>query len=231
MRALPGSIAGMNEANAPANASGSSMVASPGRAESRRTNCASAADSMSCSRNEISGLLVVYASLVPQSMQPLEGRVASIGAQQLCVRAAFDDAPAFQVEDLIGACREIQSVRDEEGRPALSETFQSLDDGLLVLPVQSGGRLIQDQNGSPAYRGTRDRDPLALSVGQSDAPLTQHGVVPVGHRRDEFVGARETGGCLDLRGGHVGCAEGDVVPHTCREQEGVLEYDAHLCTQ
>src|SRR5205814_7273589 len=58
-----------------------------------------------------------------------------------------------------------------------------------------------------------------------------HGVVPVGHRRDEFVGARETGGCLDLHGGHVGCTEGDVVPHTCGEQDGVLEYDAHLCTQ
>src|SRR5947199_5967041 len=220
MRALPGSMAGMNEVNAAANASGSSMVASPGRAESRRTNCASAADSMSCSRNEISGLLVVHASLVAQSMQPLEGRVASVGAEQLCVRAAFDDAPAFQVEDLIGTCREIQSVGDEEGRPALSETFQSLDDGLLVFPVQTGGRLIQDQNGNPAYRGTRDRDPLALAVGQRDAPLTQHGIVPVGHRRGEFGGARETGGCLDLRGGDVGGVGGGGVPRTGGDQGG-----------
>src|SRR5438552_18846615 len=126
MRALPGSMAGMNEVNAAANASGSSMVARPGRAESRRTNCASAADSMSCSRNEISGLLVVHASLVAQSMQPLEGRVASVGAQQPCVRAAFDDAPAFQVEDLLGACRALPGVGHEEGRPALRDAPRAL---------------------------------------------------------------------------------------------------------
>ena len=74
------------------------------------------------------------------------------------------DLTILEVKDQIGVPGLVRIVRDEKGCAVFMETPQTSQDGLLIVVVQSGGRLVQDQDWRLAQSGSGDGQPLALSV-------------------------------------------------------------------
>src|SRR5690348_12290153 len=100
-----------------------------------------------------------------------ERRVAPAAGEQLGVRAALDDAPPFEHDDLVGVTDRRQAVRDRDGRAALGQAVERLLHGALGLVVQRARRLVEDEDGWVSQDGARDRDALLLAAGEAVAAL------------------------------------------------------------
>jgi len=62
-------------------------------------------------------------------------------------------------------------VGHDERRAPLHEQLQGSLDAALRLGVEGRGGLVEDQDGGVLEEGARDRDPLALTAGQTCAAL------------------------------------------------------------
>ena len=78
--------------------------------------------------------------------------------------AALDDAAVFENQDHVGLPDGREPVGDDEGRPPLHELGEALLDRGLVLAVEGGGRLVQDQDARVGQDRPRDRDALPLAA-------------------------------------------------------------------
>ena len=72
---------------------------------------------------------------------------------------------------------------------------------------------------------------MALPDREPRAALLDVGVVPVGERPNELVGADRRGRGVDLVVGRAGPAERDVVAHGAREEEALLGHDSELSAE
>src|SRR5436309_11866311 len=122
-------------------------------------------------------------------------------------------------------------MRDHECRPAGGETIQRLDDRLQIFFIQPCGGFVQNKNGSPAHRGTSDRDALPLSARERDSPLAQYRVIAFRESLDELALVRQPGGSFDFCPRWVGSAVGDILAHTRGKEQAVLEDDANLAAE
>ena len=111
---------------------------------------------------------IVAALLGLRAHQPAIGAVA---ADQLGVPAALDDAAMVEHEDAVGADHARQPVRQDQGRAPLRQPVERLLDHRLVLGIDRGQRLVEDQDRRIAQQRPRDRQTLALSARQIDAAL------------------------------------------------------------
>jgi hypothetical protein len=75
-------------------------------------------------------------------------------------------------------------------RPFISRSSPSIT-RRLGFGVERGRGLVEDQDRIVADHGAGDPDALALAAGQRVAALADHGVVPLRHPGDEFVGIGE----------------------------------------
>ena len=101
-------------------------------------------------------------------------------------------------------------------------------DLFLDARVDRRGGVVEDQDMRVGEEGACQCDALALPTREREAPLADHGVVPVGKGEDELVGLGRLGGGDDVVEGRIGNAEGDVVPDRVGEQEALLEDDTDL---
>lgn len=69
---------------------------------------------------------------------------------------------AVQIENHVTTGGKPQIVRDDERRPSTHQSCERLEHHLLILLVQPGRRLVQDQDRALANRRSRDSDPLPL---------------------------------------------------------------------
>ena len=94
---------------------------------------------------------------------------------------------------------------------------------MLILGVDAGGGLVQEDDGGVLQDGPGDGDPLLLAAGERAAALADDGVIAIGQGHDEVVAAGLLGGGdhLLLRG--VGLAEEKVCPDGIVEEVDILE--------
>ena len=98
-------------------------------------------------------------------------------AHQRRVIAGLDDGPVVEHEDAVRPDHAGKPVReDESGTPLHQPVERALDDR-LILRVDRGERLVQDQDRGITQQRTGDRDALALPSGEPDAPLADDRVV------------------------------------------------------
>ena len=128
--------------------------------------------------------------------------------------APLDDPSLVQHDDLVGIAHGGEPVGDHQHGPVLHQAIDRLLDQSLRFGVEGAGGLVEDQDRRVAQQCPGDRDPLALSAGQTGAPLAQDGVVPLGELTDELGRVRRLGRGLDLLAGGVGRAVGDVGVNT-----------------
>ena len=77
---------------------------------------------------------------------------------------------------------------DEQRRRVTRQLADRANDIAFLCGVETGGRLVEDQNRRLANERACERDPLPLASGKRASPLAQHRVVAVEYR--DFIGFR-----------------------------------------
>lgn len=160
-----------------------------------------------------------------------EAPVQAVLPDKLIVGALLGDAPVLHHQDLVGILHSGQTVRDGDEGLAAGQLGERLLDEVLVLRVDAGSGLVQNDDGRVLQDSPCNGDALLLAAGQGAAALAHHGVVAVRQLHDEVVAAgflcrRDH---LVLRG--VRSAEQDVGADGVMEQIHVLEHHGDVGEQ
>ena len=145
--------------------------------------------------------------------------------------AAFDDATVVEHQDAVGADHAGQPVRQDQRRAPGRQPVERLLDHRLVLGVDRGQRLVEDQDRRIAQQRPCDRQPLALAARQQHPALADHRGIALRQRHDEVVrvgGARRG---LDFFPVGIGLAEPQILLDRAVKQIGVLVHDGDHAAQ
>ena len=93
------------------------------------------------------------------------------------MRAALDDAPPLQEDDLVGVHQRAQTVRDDDRRPRRGLGSERLADALLGRGVDRRGRVVEHQDRRAEQDAAGDRQALALAARERYAALADQGLV------------------------------------------------------
>ena len=145
--------------------------------------------------------------------------------------ALLDDAPVVEDDDLVGITDGGEAVGDDKGGAPLHDGVHASLYHLLGTGVDTGGCLVENEDGGIGYGSTGDGKELALSLAEVASVTAEGCVIAVGESADEVVGTDHLG-CLDtfLIGG-VELAVTDIVEDGACEEVGLLEDDAHALAQ
>ena len=80
-------------------------------------------------------------------LDAVELRVLATEREQRLVGALLGDRAVLQDDDVVGVANGAQAVSDGDHRPAVHGPLERLDDHVLGLGVERGGRLVEDENG------------------------------------------------------------------------------------
>src|SRR5208282_5566316 len=152
----------------------------------------------------------------------VEVPVAAARRQQFLVPAAFDDAPALDYENLVGAADGGEPVRDDERGAPAHQVAEALLDERLRLRVQAGGRFVQQEDARVRQDGAGDGDALPLASGKFYSALSHDRVVALRKRFRELVHARDAAGRKDGFFRRVGARESHIFADGAVEQKRVL---------
>ena len=135
-------------------------------------------------------------ALALQSVQP---GIAPAGGDELLMRALLDDAAVLNDHDAVAGFDGREPVRNDKAGAALAQHAQRLLDAALRFRVERGGRFIQNQNRRVFQQRTRNRQPLALTPGEAQAIVADHGLEATRQGLHEFGHEGGLGG-----GGNLG---------------------------
>ena len=138
------------------------------------------------------------------------------------MRAALDDPPGVEHEDLIGVADRREAVRDRDRGAPARELIQRLLDSALGLGVQRRGRLVEDQHRRVAKDRARDRDALLLAAREAVSALADRRVVALRQRGDQLVYLGRLRGLFDLLVARLRAGEAQVLADRGVEQVGLL---------
>src|SRR5215471_14127779 len=124
-----------------------------------------------------------------------------------------------------------QMMSDEHGRPALHQTFERSNPGLLRGGIEAGGGLVENQNWRVADQRPGNRNSLTLAAGQRSAPLADDRVVAMRHALDELVRVGQLCCPTYIAERRSGPAVCDVVADRGPEEQRVLQDQADLIAQ
>lgn len=145
--------------------------------------------------------------------------VQAAGSNQFVVGAVLSQLSVFNDKNSVGVENRGQVVRDDDRCLVLHQTLEGFEYGLFGLRVQSGRGLIQNKNRRIADHCTRDRDPLALAPGKSDAAFADHCVVAFRHFHNELVGIGQFGSSDNFGTRGFRASISDVLPDRRVEQD------------
>ena len=92
-------------------------------------------------------------------------RVRAAARDQFVVRAALDDVPVFQHDDLVRPAHGRDAVRDHNRRAPADEVADAAKDPLLRISIDVRKRVIEHQHRRRAGEGAGDRRALLLPAG------------------------------------------------------------------
>src|SRR5687768_12346852 len=105
--------------------------------------------------------------LLELALEPLlapHARVDAALRDEVVVRAALDDAPVLEHDDLVRRLRRAEAVRRDEARPAGEDAAERADDPRLGVRVDAREAVVEQQELRLAEDRPGDRDPLALAA-------------------------------------------------------------------
>ena len=86
------------------------------------------------------------------------------------MRAVFGDTAILHDKDLVGLFDRDQTVGDRDDRLSLGQLGDRLLDQVLVLRIDAGGGLVQNDDGGVFQNGAGDGDALLLAAGDVPPP-------------------------------------------------------------
>ena len=120
---------------------------------------------------------------------------------------------------------------DEQRRRVTRQLADRANDIALLCGVETGGRLVEDQDRRLANERACERDPLPLASGKRASPLAQHRVVAVGQLVEELVDTRRRSRRAHLLVARVGTPVANVLGDREPEQDRFLPHDRDLRAQ
>jgi hypothetical protein len=122
-------------------------------------------------------------------------------------------------------------VSDHDTRLTQHQAVQCVEDQLLRLRVQPGGRLVQNQDRQIADQRPRNRNALPLPPGQRHAALAHDRVVAIRHLVDKLRRIRLFRRAFDLLHGRARFAVRDVGGDRPVKKQRLLQHEADLLAQ
>jgi len=122
----------------------------------------------------------------------------TVQGHQRLVRALFGQFAVLHDEDDVRVADRAETMGDDDGCSTLHQPAQGLHDGLLRDGVETGRRLVENQDRRVADDGAAIAMRWRWPPEKGDATLADHRVVTVGHRFNEFARVREFGRASDL---------------------------------
>ena len=113
----------------------------------------------------------------------IEFRVNAALPEQLLMGAAFGDVAIGDGHDPVGRTDGAQAVGNDQCSSALSQGIESTLDLSFCHGVQSGGRLVQNQDGRVLQEDPGDGNTLLLTAGEEGSPLAHVGIEASGIAR------------------------------------------------
>jgi len=112
---------------------------------------------------------------------------------------------------------------DDDGRSTSHQLVQGFDDGLFRGGIQTHGRLVKNQERSIADDCPGNGYSLALTAGERDSALADHGVVALRHFLDKLLRVGEFCSVPDFFGRGAGLPIGNVLPNRGAKEQRVLK--------
>ena len=144
---------------------------------------------------------------------------------------ALHHAAFVQHEDAVGIDHAGEPVRHDEHRAPAHEACERVLNHRLVLGIDRGERLVQQQDRRIPQQRAGDGDALALPAREADAALTDHRIVGLRQAGDEAVRVGRPCGRFHLGVARVRLAEANVLRCRAVEEVGVLVDDAEARAQ
>src|SRR5690606_10603067 len=158
----------------------------------------------------------------------MELPVQATAFDEVMVATAFHDRTILNDNNLIGMLDRTQPVGDYNRGSVLHQVGERLLYQAFRLRVERRGRFVKDQDGRIPEHRARNAEPLALAPRQLRAPLTDHGLIPFFHLRNEVVGIGDLRGTDNVIVGGILQPEGDVIKNGIVEENRLLGDDADL---
>lgn len=103
--------------------------------------------------------------------------------------ALLDDVTVVEDDDLVGIADGTEAVGNDEGGASLHDGVHTSLYQLFGTGVDTGGRLVEDQDGGIGNGSTGNGKELALALAEVATVSAEHGMVAVGETTDEVVGS------------------------------------------
>ena len=120
---------------------------------------------------------------------------------------------------------------NDDQRLALRQPGDSLLNDRLILRVDAGGGLVENDDGCILQHGAGNGNALLFAAGKVAATPAADGVVALIQLADEIIAPGSPGYRLDFRIGGVQAAHADVVPHRAVKEVVVLRYIGNLAVE
>ena len=108
--------------------------------------------------------------------------------------AAFDDASVFQYQNLVGIADGAEAVCDDETCATAHESLESLLDQSLGGGVDTGGGLVENEDGRVLQQRAGDADALLFADAQTHPAFADLGVEAVGQFANKVMAICSPGG-------------------------------------
>ena len=141
------------------------------------------------------------------------------------------DGPTVQNKYPVGPNHRRKPVSNHQGGPPRHEMIQRVLNQGLALGIQTGGRLIQNQDRRFPQHDPCDGDSLALAGAEGHAPLPDDLLIAVREPRDELMGVGHPGRFPNLQIGRAEPAVGQVLSHRSGEEHGLLGNDSDVASK
>ncbi len=111
------------------------------------------------------------------------------------MRPSLDDFTISDIDDIISMLHCLESMGDDDNCSACEEIIESYGDLFFVVTIESGGRLIEEDDIRIFQHNLRNRETLSLSSGETDSLLPDLGIETMREVVDEFAFG-ETDDCI-----------------------------------
>src|SRR5215212_8901926 len=137
--------------------------------------------------------------------------------------SALGDNFAFiQNDNFVGVDHRADALCDDEGRASPHESIECFLDLRLRIEVNTGGRVIQDENARVEEQGAGNSNALLLSAGERGTAFPDMCVIAIGERQYEVVCLSSFRSGFDLCLRSIRFTESDVLTDRAAEQRCFL---------
>ncbi|RKS09173.1 hypothetical protein DFP74_4903 [Nocardiopsis sp. Huas11] len=120
--------------------------------------------------------------------------IGGTAVEKLLVRTLVDDTAVVREEDdVVGVADRVEAVGDDQVRAASAQRRQAGGHVSLILWIEGGRGLVQEQDRGPLEQRAGQGDALALPTGERGSPFADPGVPAVGQALDDLVDSGRPG--------------------------------------